>query len=774
MALSRVVEALEAHGFTSRNGRDFHCPGHPDDTPSLSVDQGEVGAVIFCHALCPTATILDRIGLSEPDLFDEPRRQKKNNGGIRMPTPQSVATYAYVDRHGELLARKVRWEPGFDGRTKSFTWEAPEAGGWQKSADGKGNPRVLYDLPAVVEADTVILNEGEKACEALGPKLPPGWAATCLPAFSAKTVREDWFREELRGKRVIVVVDRDATGEKWARAIASALQGVASEVRLVQSKTTGEHDDAADHVAAGHGLDDFVPWVETAAEAEVNDGWPPEPGPLPSASEPVPPMPADLVPEPLRRWVADAAERVSVPIEFIAASAVVTVGAVVGRSVGILPKRQDDWLVVPNLWGAVVGPPGVMKTAAIAESTRPLRALAARAHEEFEDRSVAMEAHTDVLKMQVEQVKRLAQRKAFDIQGTETKLKELKEQLRAATVVERRYLTHDSTVEKLGELLRDNPRGLLLLRDELAGFFSTLDRVGREGEREFFLEAWNGTGSFTTDRIGRGTVHITSVCISLLGAIQPSKLAVYLDGALAHEAQDDGLIQRVQLLVWPDEIGEWRNVDRWPDSEARTRALGIFERLDRLNPDAIGAVTPEHGELPALHFAADAQGLFDEWRVDLERDLRSRALAAAPSYAAHLAKYRSLLPSLALLFDLLVRVEGRGATDGVSLAATTLALGWFDLLKCHARKLYAAELNPGSLAAHLLAEKIQAGAVRDGDSIRDLGRSEWSGLAGSERIRSAAQELERAGWLRIESEKGPRGGRPSEVLRLHPTLRAEP
>lgn len=120
----------------------------------------------------------------------------------------------------------------------------------------------------------------------------------------------------------------------------------------------------------------------------------------------------------------------------------------------------------------------------------------------------------------------------------------LTQQLAEATVTEQRYLTQDATTEKLGELLRDNPRGLLLSRDELAGWLSTLERPGREGEREFYLEAWDGSGEYTFDRIGRGTVHIPALTLSVLGGIQPGKLARYLDEALDGGGGADGLLQR--------------------------------------------------------------------------------------------------------------------------------------------------------------------------------------------------------------------------------------
>ncbi len=95
-------------------------------------------------------------------------------------------------------------------------------------------------------------------------------------------------------------------------------------------------------------------------------------------------MPPELIPEPLRPWLLDSAERMQVPLDFVAAPAVVALAGVIGRSVGIRPKRHDDWLVIPNLWGEVIGRPGIQQTPAVAEATRPLRRLAYQAQEAFE------------------------------------------------------------------------------------------------------------------------------------------------------------------------------------------------------------------------------------------------------------------------------------------------------------------------------------------------------------------------------------------------------
>lgn len=388
----------------------------------------------------------------------------------------------------------------------------------------------------------------------------------------------------------------------------------------------------------------------------------------------------------------------------------------------------------------------------------------------------------------------------LDITKLKDELQEKTEELRRATVIERRYLTQDATVEKLGELLRDNPRGLLVLRDELAGWVRTMDKPGREGDREFYLEAWNGTGSYTFDRIGRGTIHIPALTISIVGGIQPGKLSAYVSEAVEGGEGADGLLQRLQVLVWPDRLGEWGSPERWPDTEAKNRAFTIFEHLDNLGPASLG-VECEPGEIPALRFAPDAQELWDEWRAELENRLRSSELASSPALESHLSKYRSLLPSLALLFHLIAMVAetlddggaksnkspfGTSVTEvldlsgendasvdwsEVSLEAAKQAAAWCEFLEAHARKVYAVELNPGVEEAHALAAKIKEGALGHGDSVRDIYRHHWQGLRTPAQVERALGVLKKAGWVRVYTTDT--GGRPTDVLRLHPDLRGE-
>jgi putative DNA primase/helicase len=70
----------------------------------------------------------------------------------------------------------------------------------------------------------------------------------------------------------------------------------------------------------------------------------------------------------------------------------VSLASVIGRKVAIRPKARDDWHEVANLWGAIVGRPGVLKSPALAEVMRPLHRLEQTAREAHEATTMEWEA----------------------------------------------------------------------------------------------------------------------------------------------------------------------------------------------------------------------------------------------------------------------------------------------------------------------------------------------------------------------------------------------
>jgi len=250
------------------------------------------------------------------------------------------------------------------------------------------------------------------------------------------------------------------------------------------------------------------------------------------------------------------------------------------------------------------------------------------------------------------------------------------------------------------------------------------------------------------------------VTLSVLGGSQPGRFCSYLHDAIRGGAGDDGLCQRFQLLVYPDVSKDWQNVDRWPDTEAKKQAWEVFQRLDRLVPKDVLAECYE-GDIPFLRFEENAQAVFDDWRADLERKVRSGE--EHPALESHLAKYRSLVPSLALLVALV-----DGETASVSLATLEKAIAWAKYLESHARRIYGLAIDPAVQGARALAKRIKNGEVKDGFSLREVYRRHWSGLSDRETVEPAVDLLVELGWLKEVVEQT--AGAPKTFYRVNPAV----
>ena len=113
---------------------------------------------------------------------------------------------------------------------------------------------------------------------------------------------------------------------------------------------------------------------------------------------------------------------------------------------------------------------------------------------------------------------------------------------------------------------------------------------------------------------------------------------------------DDGLLQRLQLIVWPDSQPRLGRMSiGTSETEAKRNVYALFKRLDALRADEIEAAAPDDYaavSVPTISFSPEAQDLFDAWRAGLEQTLQSYELRHQPALESHLAKYRSLMPSL--------------------------------------------------------------------------------------------------------------------------------
>jgi len=489
--------------------------------------------------------------------------------------------------------------------------------------------------------------------------------------------------------------------------------------------------------------------------------------PLPPVTEVVPSLPPELLPQPLAEWIQDEARAAGLPLEMIAGPVLIGAGGLIGARLSL--RNAPNAPAVPgNLWGLICGPPSIKKTHALnlgaAGLERAQRAEFDRLDAQWGELETAREvasARVDGLEGQLKRAYKGG--KTAPQAPSDDELTEAREALGAAEAALKpaRYVVNDSTVEKLGEILRDNPDGVTLVRDELTAWLSSFERAGRESDRGFWLEAANGTGSLTVDRLTRGTVFIPRVCAGVMGTIQPGPLAELRD---AQRGAGDGLLQRFQLFIWPDTFPAFDQAQqREPLSvQLREGAAAVL--------DALGSIAPS-GSGP-LRYTSEAQRIYDAWEV--EHAAAVRDMGRGEAYRAHLGKQPSTFARLALVFHALdVAALGVAHPDPahVGEAAAGLAADWCDYLRPHALKLWGEGRRGDVLDAREVLRFVERGRIRDGQKVSEARAVLAEGKAGmnGERLGAALRVLESCGAVRVETITPASGtGRPSKVLRLNP------
>jgi len=574
-------------------------------------------------------------------------------------------------------------------------------------------------------------------------------------------------RSQVHGGGAVVVVDRHQDALRLIGALAR--YGLPEElIRYVV-----EEEIMRGRWSREMGGDEIDRMVKGAMSKFSPHGECPEPQPLPSRLPPVGSLTPELLPDNFRAWLVDIAERLNVPLDFPAAAALTIASIAVGRRASICPQKAGDWVVVPNLWGALVGRPGSKKSPTLGAAMAPMNKIIGKCKAEHaaavakhESGMATVDLEIDELKAKIKKLARSDEEGSLkEMEGLKLRLQELSKTQDPPT--ERRFKSNDPTIEALAVLLAANPDGILVERDELMGWLSSMERQGREQDRPFYLECWNGNAAyFEYDRIGRGHLTVKSPCVSVLGGIQPDRLRRYVAGAL--HGDGDGLLQRFQLAVWPD-LPPLQQVDRAPNEAAFKVALAAFERLLSLDPKVIeaagGFASPDVQGSPCLRFNDEAQARFSEWKLDLDRRVRTEPMPEI--LASHLDKFGSLVASLALVFHL---CDSENLDLRVPLHQLDRALGWADVLETHARRIYADASAPGVSASHAIVERFVAGNLPlGGVTCRSIQRHGWPDLKDVPTVEAGLDLLAKHGWLiahpREPSEKG---GRPTVDYVLNP------
>ncbi|SMF53135.1 Protein of unknown function [Xaviernesmea oryzae] len=402
-----------------------------------------------------------------------------------------------------------------------------------------------------------------------------------------------------------------------------------------------------------------------------------------------PPLQLGILPGAIEDFALSQADIMGVDAGGLAAAALAVCAAAIPDAITLKVKRHDDWEEAARLWVALIGNPSAKKSPIINAATRPLRAI-----------------DDDLVRAYLDEKR---QYDSLDKAGKAEKIPPKQVRVRI----------EDVTVEAAQEVLRDSRNGVLLIRDELSGWFGSMEKYGSgkgaAADRSFWLQAFNG-GSYSVNRVGRGVVAIDNLSVSMLGGIQPEPIR-----RIAADAADDGLLQRLfPICLGPSSVG----LDV-PPSPAVGDYAGLVRRLHQLQRPKQGLMA----EVP-LKFDAGAQ--------DLRQQLSERHHEMQGSWeilnrklGAHIGKYDGLFARLCIVFHCIEATSPRPASVIPYETAKRAADFLHDFLFPHALAFYANILGlsdrydavlatAGWILAHQ-PEKITVRDVRRGDrTMREM------------------------------------------------------
>ncbi len=805
--LDQLLSALREHGHELRetgDGWTCCCPAHDDRNPSLSIHAGDQGGVVWrCHAGCAQAAVIAAVGLTFRDLMPDalsrlnghtpkPRRSGDGDETTRSPargggsvavasvtrSRQTFATPAaavaelerrhgrpssiwrYPDPADELVGLVLRWnlaaDPG-DPKGKPRKRILPvskTAAGW--IIGGMPTPRPLYGLRELLATNPgarIYITEGEPAADAVRAL---GLTAITSPHGSKSAAKTDW--SPVTGREVVILPDHDDAGDLYADDVARLARAAGAKsvrvVRLVElwqgMPGGGDVVDYLEH--RGGDADAVRAEVEALTNTTDADTVTPEAPAVPAFK----PFPAHVLPEPIRGFITEAAKAIGCDASYIALPLLSGLASAIGNTHRIELKR--GWSEPAILWTAIVGESGTMKTPAFKLAMKATRKAQDRAWREHEAERLAWESESQRYDAAMVGWKRDAAKAtrydAYAIEPPE----------RPIPPVARRYIVSDTTTEALAPILLGNPRGVLLARDELAGWLGSFDRYAKAGkagaDSAHWLSMHNGEAMTIDRKTGTPpTIHVPSASVSITGGIQPGILA----RALGQEHYESGMAARVLYAMPPRKAKRWTETDVDATTEAAVAA--VFERLFALMPD-----TDEDGEDRPRLVTLDDDGkrawvrFYNEHATEqseLSGDL-SAAWSKLEGYAARLALVVHQVRCAA--GDTTLRDPSR--VDEASIGAGVMLARWFG---DEAKRVYAilSETDDERQTRELVEWIGRHGGTV---TVRQLTRGprEYRDAPDpTAKAEKALGELVAAGvavW--IHNDHDPKGGRPTDRVRL--------
>ncbi len=465
-----------------------------------------------------------------------------------------------------------------------------------------------------------------------------------------------------------------------------------------------------------------------------------------------PPLPVDVFGPFWAQWITAHAAQASVPPDYVAAPLLGVAAAALGNARAVSPW---DGFVQPSvLWLAKVGLPSSGKTPsddAVLSLVTRLEVEMAEGFDEtlrqYETDALAAKLAKEVWEQEVRDAVENGYEPPIMPESASLPTKPIRPRLKVA----------DTTPEAMGMLMEVHPKGLMLHRDELAGFLGGFDRYGGAGsERAFWSEAFNGN-YYVVDRVKHPEpIRIPHLAVSIIGGIQPDRL-----NSLLLSGDDDGLPARF-LMVWPEPLPPQRPTTTINNDIA-------YVAMKRLHGIEMGVGEDGQPVRVTVTLTDEAADIFQTWREEHYESEPSSGMLAS-----HYGKMPGVVLRLALVLEhLWWAPEGGEPPSRISARATAAAAGLVtDYFLPMARRAYGDAALPGDeRGARTIARWILKNNIRRLNASELRRKVKLPGLRAAKEIKAALNYLVGADWIwPVPSREGDTSGRQRADYIVNPRL----
>ncbi len=732
-ALDKILAMLK--GVSGDAGQySACCPAHSDRKQSLSINTGDDGRVLLnCHVGCTVEEITEAMGCTVADLF----------GGADTLTVERLAaakgmpldfleSLGVVQQNGHVLIR-YRLADGTDAprhRIRSAL-RAKDGSRWTVG-EGESVPYGLDRLSGAADAGQVMLVEGETDCWTAWLY---GLPALGLPGASTASKLQV---EHLAGiETVFIHHEPDNGGDNFVEGLTDRLrtigfQGKVAEFRLPAKDLNELHQQYPKQFKAK-----LKAALKSATVIDLK-AWPE----VDHQQHEALPFPVDVLPATIAKFAEQVSRSIGCPTDFVGVPILVCAGAAIGNSRAVLLKK--GWAEGPRLYGGCVGNPGTAKSPAINAVVEPFTEAQLRFRYEWD---AEMEEHKI----------RLESWEATKREGKNPGPRPTAPKLRRVTA-------SDTTVEALGGILSESPRGILLHRDELTAWSRSMNqyRGGKGTDRQFWLQAWSGQ-AVTIDRKNNPVpLMLPNPFVSVIGGLTPEMLTELME----EHGRSDGSLERL-LIAWPEHMPTAPWTEDGVSQLAKDRWTKAVDWLLNLDGDGTTPVI--------LPMTRKAKTVWKQWIDSHNRETDEPNLL--PSLQGTWSKMRGHCARLALIIQLLRAACGEAKANEVDEVSVRAAIRLVDYFKSHAvcvHRYLVGRFGGLSADAYATITWAQRGGLAT-FSERDLWEDMRNRFGSREHMGKVLKELQGRGWIRsVRSQASKRTGRQkSPAYELNPTVLAQ-